>query len=205
MYFTKIMRSWKGALTAVALLIMAFTASCATPANLVGRNFANVTANPETRVAILGTATPTQPFVAAWVIFGTPTPGPTTTGEAVAALPTATQPSGPTPFPTKAPANTVTGNPANGKQIFTSSGTCFSCHDVSTGNTLVGPSLKGIASRAGSREPNVSAHDYLYESITNPNKYVVKNFQPNIMPAMFKQMLSAQQINDLVAYLLTLK
>jgi len=97
------------------------------------------------------------------------------------------------------------GDPVKGQQVFTGPGGCFACHDTSTGNTIVGPSLKGVASRAGGREPGKSADDYLHESILTPNAYVVNGFSAGIMPQSFSKSLSAQQIEDVVAYLETLK
>lgn len=97
------------------------------------------------------------------------------------------------------------GDPTRGQALFQGAGACSACHDVANGVTIVGPSLKGVASRAGSREPGKSAADYLHESIVSPNAFIVPGFQPNIMPQTFTQTLSTQQINDLVAYLLTLK
>ncbi len=109
----------------------------------------------------------------------------------------------PSAIPATAGANS--GNAARGQALFQGAATCSSCHDVANGVTIVGPSLKGVASRAGSREPGKSAADYLHESIVTPNAFVVPGFQPNVMPQSFAQTLSAQQIDDLVAYLLTLK
>ena len=71
--------------------------------------------------------------------------------------------------------------------------------------TIVGPTLKGIASRAGSRIAGKSAAQYLHDHILNPNDFIPPGFQPNVMPPTFGQTLTAQQIDDLVAYLLTLK
>ncbi|MHB8629474.1 MAG: c-type cytochrome [Aggregatilineales bacterium] len=110
------------------------------------------------------------------------------------------------PAATTTPAASAnTGEPARGQALFQGAATCSSCHDVANGVTIVGPSLKGVASRAGSREPGKSAADYIHESIVTPNAFIVPGFQPNIMPQTFAQTLSTQQINDLVAYLLTLK
>jgi cytochrome c551/c552 len=102
-------------------------------------------------------------------------------------------------------AGTTGGSAERGKAIFTGVGTCNACHDVAAGIKIVGPSLKGVASRAGNREPALSAEDYLRESILQPNKFIVPDFAPNIMPQVFSQRLSAQQIDDLIAYLMTLK
>ncbi len=165
-------------------------------------------------------------FVLIWVLFGTPTPNATRpagagaqpTTAAVAQQPTstvapATQAAvGPTAttntLPATAtgrPATVGTGDPGRGQVIFGSIGTCTACHDVSSGITIVGPSLKGIASRAGTQKPGTSADAYLHESIVSPNAHVVQGFLPNLMPQNFSQILSTQQINDLVAYLMSLK
>ncbi len=162
-------------------------------------------------------------YVAIWLIWGTPTPtlarsgGGTTSGSTAAATSAPATPAAPaatqvvttaptaTLGPTTVPATAGAGDPANGKTIFSSLAPCSTCHDVSQGIVMVGPSLKGVASRAGSRKPGMSAEDYLRESILTPNAFVVPNFAPGLMPQNFAQMLTPQQINDLIAYLMTLK
>lgn len=49
------------------------------------------------------------------------------------------------------------------------------------------------------------AETYLREAILQPNKFVVPGFASGIMPQAFATTLNPQQINDVVAYLLTLK
>jgi cytochrome c551/c552 len=97
------------------------------------------------------------------------------------------------------------GDPARGQALFQGAATCSSCHDVANGVTIVGPSLKHIASIAESQVPGQDAATRLMNAIMHPNAYVYPDFQPNIMLQTFVQTLSTQQINDLVAYLLTLK
>ncbi len=96
-------------------------------------------------------------------------------------------------------------NAANGQTVFTTVGACRTCHDVEKGIPIVGPSLKGVATRAGNRKPGMAAIDYLHESIVKPNAYVVDGFSANIMPQNMGELLTPQEINDLVAYLMTLK
>jgi cytochrome c2 len=94
------------------------------------------------------------------------------------------------------------GDATGGQTVFQGAGGCSACHSLD-GTVGVGPSQQGIAGRATTRQEGYSAEAYLYESITNPNAYVVEGFQPGIMPQSFKQTLSAQQLADVIAFLLT--
>lgn len=138
-------------------------------------------------------------YVMIWDIFGTPTPTPT---RAAAALPAAQ----PQPTQTGQPERPQSaGDPARGKAIFHGIGTCNACHLTGDDATLVGPSLRGIASRAGGRKPGQSAETYLRAVILNPDENVVPGTTPGIMPRTFGKLLTAQQLDDLVAYLMTLQ
>ena len=79
---------------------------------------------------------------------------------------------------------------------------CASCHSLD-GSVIVGPSLKGISTRAGTRIAGMEAPDYIYQSITRPAAYVVSGYS-NLMYSQFDQKLTPQQLADLIAYLLTL-
>jgi cytochrome c2 len=168
-------------------------------------------------------ATPSGDYVLIWRLFGTPTPRPTMDPTDVAlwatiiagtptALPTSAQAAAAMSAPAAGSAGSASsgatagaGNPARGQQLFTGAGGCSTCHDTASGIRIVGPSLKGVADRAGTRKPGMSADDYLHESIKAPNAFVVPGFPPNNMPPNFAQTFSPQQIEDLVAYLKTLK
>jgi nitric oxide reductase subunit C len=95
-----------------------------------------------------------------------------------------------------------TGNVDDGEQAFRDQG-CSACHTLEPDQRLVGPSLAGVASRAGTRQPGYSAEEYLYESIVDPNAYVVAGFQGGLMPANYARRLDAQQLADLLAFLMT--
>src|SRR5262245_53777549 len=79
---------------------------------------------------------------------------------------------------------------------------CSTCHTLDD-SRLIGPGLRGIASRAGQRVPGETAKDYLYHSIVQPGAYIVQGYG-NVMPADYGKSLSDQQIQDLIAYLQTL-
>jgi hypothetical protein len=71
------------------------------------------------------------------------------------------------------------------------------------GGISIAPNLSGISQRAGSRIEGLSAQEYLYNSITKPDSFVVDGFQ-NLMYPKFAQELSKQDLTDLLAYLMTL-
>jgi len=80
---------------------------------------------------------------------------------------------------------------------------CSTCHSPEPGVVVVGPSLAGIATRAETRIPGLSAEQYLRDSILNPGDYVVEGF-PDAMQRNLGDRLTAEQINDIIAFLLTL-
>ncbi|MCX7669344.1 MAG: cytochrome c [Anaerolineae bacterium] len=127
-------------------------------------------------------------------------------GVVVAALLAACGGGGASPAPAGGAAGT-TGDPAAGKALFAqtmlgSTPGCITCHALEPGKTLVGPSMAGIAGRAGKTVAGQSAEQYLRQSIVEPDAHVVAGFARGLMP---KPNLNDQQVNDLVAYLLTLK
>ena len=102
------------------------------------------------------------------------------------------------------------GDPAAGEDLFyeNSLGTnvsCRICHSLNPGVRLVGPSLAGVATRAASRVPGMSAQAYLRESILEPDRYVVDGYPKGQMVSDLGEVLSPEQVDDLVAYLLTFK
>ncbi len=80
---------------------------------------------------------------------------------------------------------------------------CVTCHSLD-GSKLVGPSLQGIGARAGKEVQGQSAEQYIRNSIVDPNSHAPKGYAVGVMP-VFKGVVSDTQLNDLVAYLLSLK
>jgi nitric oxide reductase subunit C len=118
-----------------------------------------------------------------------------------------------------APATTTGGNAANGQALFSQSvlagnAGCTTCHSLEPAKALVGPSMAGIGARAAATVPGQSAEEYLRQSIVDTNAFLANGCNASdpeaqcaagIMPQDWPQKLSAQEIEDLVAYLLTLK
>lgn len=92
-----------------------------------------------------------------------------------------------------------------GQSVLEGNAGCITCHSLQPDRVLVGPSMAGIASRAGSREPAVAAADYIRKSILNPAAYVVDGFAEGQMLDVWEESLSPVQVDALVEYLLTLE
>ena len=82
---------------------------------------------------------------------------------------------------------------------------CASCHSLEAEAILVGPSLAGIGSRAEVRVSGLSAEEYLRQSILEPNAYTAEGFSANVMPMVWSDELTEEQVDNLIAFLLTLK
>ncbi|MDX1600194.1 MAG: c-type cytochrome [Anaerolineales bacterium] len=87
---------------------------------------------------------------------------------------------------------------------------CVSCHSLDPGVVKVGPSHANVGSRAQGviQEPGyqgeaTTAAEYLRESILDPNAHVAEGFDPGVMYQDYAEVLTEQQIEDLVAFLLT--
>lgn len=89
----------------------------------------------------------------------------------------------------------------SGEQIFTAAG-CAGCHTFAPAgsNANIGPSLDDLASAAGDRQPGTSPEDYVRESITNPEAFLVEGFG-NAMPA-YEGRLTDEQLQAITEYLL---
>ncbi len=130
--------------------------------------------------------------------FATPTPVPTAT-----------------PFPTATPAAVGTdlslplpaGDPARGELLFNGQVNglyaCSGCHGVFEGQITTCPSIIGLSARAATRVPGYSVEKYLREAIVAPDAYVVEGYVSGVMPQNFAEVMDAQQLADLLAFLMT--
>lgn len=82
---------------------------------------------------------------------------------------------------------------------------CNTCHSLTPDTVVVGPSLAGVGTRAETRISGTSAEDYIRQSILEPDAYVVEGFQPGVMVQVWEETLTPEQVDNLTAYLLTLK
>ncbi len=103
------------------------------------------------------------------------------------------------------------GDPERGREIWEDGGGvigsgCSACHSVDGSELTVpaftAPSWQGISGLAGDRVPGLSAAEYLRESIVDPAAYIVGGYSDG-MPKGFKILLSEEDIDGLVAFLLT--
>lgn len=88
---------------------------------------------------------------------------------------------------------------------------CITCHSLQAGQALVGPSVAGIASRAGSTVAGESAEAYLKNAIVDPNAHLASGCNmrdpqraclAGLMPQNYGDILSPGQVDSLIAYLL---
>lgn len=86
-----------------------------------------------------------------------------------------------------------------GKEVFLTKGACGACHVVpenSNPAAVLGPDLSHVAQKG---EENIR------KSILDPNAEITPGYPPAVMPPNFSTMLSEEEINDVVAFLLTQK
>lgn len=108
----------------------------------------------------------------------------------------------------------LAGDPAKGKEWFVGRklGNCLACHVNSDATNEsfhgeVGPPLDGVGDRWGEAELRgiVSNSKQMFEGTIMPAFYNVAGYNRPLEKFDGKTILSAQQVEDIVAYLMTLK
>lgn len=103
----------------------------------------------------------------------------------------------------------IAGNEDRGAQLFAqgqnAAPPCSGCHQSVTGQFgfTIGPNLDGIGERAGTQMDRLTAEEYLRQSILEPERYLVSGYR-DIMYPDYSTHFTEQDIQDLIAYLLTL-
>lgn len=106
----------------------------------------------------------------------------------------------------------MAGDSARGEELYkqvtigsASAPGCVTCHSLEPDVVLVGPSHAGLANRAGEYQEGKSAEEYLRESIVDPDAHLVEGYAAGLMYMNYENDLSGRDINDIVAYLMTLE
>lgn len=103
----------------------------------------------------------------------------------------------------------IAGDEERGAQLFAQGRDevppCLTCHQVVSGPVgfSIGPNLDGIGERAGTHVDGLMEEAYLRQSILEPGRYIVSGYR-DIMYPDYRAHLTEQNIQDLIAYLLTL-
>ncbi len=105
----------------------------------------------------------------------------------------------------------LTGDPQRGTTLYNGQGTpqlpCYSCHE--TGAGTVAPPTQGTWTRVQDtrlQDPKFAGwtgEQYIADSIIHPSDYVVPNYSDGVMPQNFGQLLTYQDLADLIAFLKT--
>ncbi|MCQ4295305.1 c-type cytochrome [Pseudomonas stutzeri] len=107
---------------------------------------------------------------------------------------------------------------ALGEQVFRSAvPACNACHSIAPGANMAGPTLAGLATRAAEIVASADytgqasdARGYIRESIVTPSAHIIPGAMysadgTSFMPTGYEQSLTDAQIDQLTAYLETLK
>jgi mono/diheme cytochrome c family protein len=121
-------------------------------------------------------------------------------GETTPEPPPPSPPPGPEPQQPPPPMPTTTeepsGSPEAGREIFASQG-CGTCHTFGPADAsgTIGPNLG----------ENLAGKDaaYIRRAIVDPDADIASGYNPGVMPKTYEDQLSPQQLNDLVAFLMS--
>lgn len=110
------------------------------------------------------------------------------------------------PLPVEESAAAEPGAMRSGEELFTALA-CVACHNLQEDQTdsnrgPVGPNMGNLAENAANRVAGLSAEEYLYQSIVEPNAHVVEGYSAGIMPATLADSMSEDEIRGLVSWLL---
>ena len=79
---------------------------------------------------------------------------------------------------------------------------CAECHTLGERSPSGFPSLLGLSEDAGGRIEGMSAEEFLRESIVDPSAFVDEEYFDNVMPKVYGEILTEEEIDNLIAFLL---
>jgi len=91
----------------------------------------------------------------------------------------------------------IKGSAKHGASIFFNQMKCVACHSVNGTGGVLGPDLSDIGA--------INTQEYLRDSIVDPNKIVVTGFEKDVMPRFYGNHITEEEMENLVAFLTTLK
>ena len=99
-----------------------------------------------------------------------------------------------------------TGGPRPPEELFVSMG-CAGCHNLDEPQTddnrgPVAPNMGNLIDHGSQRVDGQTAEEYVYNSIVNPNSFVVESYLANVMPQNLSVLMTEEEIQGLVAWLL---
>jgi cytochrome c551/c552 len=162
---------------------------------------------------LIGTIVGVVAMIIVIVLAGTTTGGSSSVGLGPLPLSTASPSTGASSTPASTPppssgggstggsTSGASGNPDNGKTIFTGSAGCGGCHTLAAAGTTatVGPDLDSLSGNAQKAGQPLDA--FIKTSIEDPGAFVAPGYPDGVMPTNFGSTLSATDINDLVAFI----
>jgi cytochrome c551/c552 len=92
-------------------------------------------------------------------------------------------------------------DPSRGETVALTNG-CYGCHNTDPSVTTTGPTWANLADTASNRIAGTSPANYIYTSIINPGAYVVPSYPSGVMPANYGEIISTEDLANLVAFLL---
>ncbi|RRR75606.1 MAG: cytochrome c [Candidatus Viridilinea halotolerans] len=83
---------------------------------------------------------------------------------------------------------------------------CLGCHSLDPdGPTTLGPPLGGVATRAAANSEGLSAAAWLRRETLDPNANVTPGYTSGMMPSDYERAFSPEQLEALIAFMLTLE
>ena len=94
--------------------------------------------------------------------------------------------------------NTKRGGVGFGEQLG-----CSHCHSLGEKRPGDGPPIGLILEDAAKGVEGMSAEEFLRQSIVDPSAYIAEGFFDNWMPKVYGELLTEEDINNLIAFMLT--